>query len=117
VLDFEVPFLLTDLIVPANEVFSAVAVDGWLQDEKHSSIRFAYSTEIENRSLILNDLTSNQLIRHLRLSFTVRDSRRSSTTFMLGHFYGTRFFSPWQIYGASEVFDSNAHVKIPNLEI
>lgn len=120
ILDFEVPFLLTDLIVPANEVFSAIAVDGWLQDdEKHSSsIRLAYSTEIESRSLVLNDMTPNQLVRFVRLSFTIRDCRQTAT-FMLGHFYGTRFFSPWQIYTAPEMFEPQVNrvqeLRVPYL--
>lgn len=100
VLDFTHPFLLTDLIIPANEIFSAVSVDGWL-DEKHGSTRFAYSTEIENRSLVLNDLTPSSLIRYVRLSFITRECRRSAITFMPGQFYGSRFFSPWQIYHSS----------------
>lgn len=102
--------------MPANELFSAVAIDGWLQDEKHATIRFAYSTEIENRSLVLNDLTSSQLIRYIRLSFTTRDSRRSSTTFMLGHFYGTRFFSPWHLYSTTGAFNANAQVGTRKIE-
>jgi hypothetical protein len=100
VLDFSHPFLLTDLIVPANEAFSAVSIDGWL-DEKQGLTRFAYSTEIENRSLVLNDLTPSSLIRYVRLSFTTRECRRSAITFMPGQFYGTRFFSPWQLYHQS----------------
>uniref|UniRef100_A0A1I7RY28 Baculoviral IAP repeat-containing protein 6 n=1 Tax=Bursaphelenchus xylophilus TaxID=6326 RepID=A0A1I7RY28_BURXY len=97
VLDLHLPTLITDFIIPANEIMSAVSVDGWLDDERRKS-RIAYSTEIERRSLVLKNMNSPDLVRYIRLSFTIRDSRKNRTAFMVGNFYGIRFVSPWNIY-------------------
>ncbi|CAD5206748.1 unnamed protein product [Bursaphelenchus okinawaensis] len=98
-LDLQIPALVTDFILPANEILSAVAVDGWLDDERNK-VRYAYSTEIERRTLMLNDLRTNDFVRYLRLSFTMRDSRKGKTTFAIGNVYGVRFVSPWHLYSS-----------------
>ncbi|KAI6202917.1 hypothetical protein M3Y94_00496300 [Aphelenchoides besseyi] len=116
VLDFRNPFILTDFLIPANEIFSAVAVDGWIEDEKNGTIRFAFSTDIENRSLCLSDLPTTSLIRYVRVSFTVRESRRSTVTFTLGNFYGIRFFSPWQLYACNGLWNATKYWNFEQTE-
>lgn len=97
-IDLQVPTLLTDIVIPSNEIFTVVTVDGYLQKHSTNVTRFAYSTEIERRSLVLNDIEPTQIVRYLKISFITRESRKSKVHFMPGNFYGLRCFSPWQAY-------------------
>ena len=117
VVDFGARVCLTDLYVPANAAFSAIAIDEW-DMEKRAALeqRLAFSTEIENRSLVVTD--TSKLVRALRITFTMREIKNAATTFQLGAFYGTRFFSPWQIYAsdgqwaASQYWDMQHDINV-----
>lgn len=67
VLDFGVPVLLTDVLLPACEYTSTVSVDAWRYAENIDSIRLLFSSEIDRKSVALSDITPPALVRYVKV--------------------------------------------------
>ncbi|KAH7727633.1 ubiquitin-conjugating enzyme family protein, partial [Aphelenchoides avenae] len=98
VLDFGVPVLLTDVLLPACEFTSTVSVDAWRYAENIDSIRLLFSSEIDRKSVALSDITPPALVRYVKVTYTARQLYNTTCMIPLGRFYGTRFISAWQLY-------------------
>ncbi|VDN50324.1 unnamed protein product [Dracunculus medinensis] len=98
VLDFGVPILLTDLIIPSTAEVASVTVDVWLLGESIDGQRLLYSSEISKKNVVLQDIAPFMLIRYLKLTYTGCHMFSPTCRIPLGMFFGHRFFCSWQQY-------------------
>ena len=67
VLDFGHATLLTDVIIPACNDLASLSIDVWVQGEEIDGQRLVVSSDIGNRSLVLNDLLPPPVCRYVKV--------------------------------------------------
>ncbi|VDM37229.1 unnamed protein product [Toxocara canis] len=98
VLDFGVPVLLTDVLIPSCAELFSLLVDVWLLGESVDGQRLISSAQIANKSIALQDITPTMLIRFVKLTYVGRQLFNAPCRVPIGSFFGHRFFSAWQPY-------------------
>lgn len=74
-LDFGLPVLLTDIVIPSCAELSSLFVDIWLLGESIDGRRLTGSSQIGCKSIILQDLAPNMLVRFLKVgSFFIQQN-------------------------------------------
>ncbi|GAB0094178.1 Baculoviral IAP repeat-containing protein 6 [Sergentomyia squamirostris] len=72
VLDFGMPIMLTDLVIPACEDLVSLFIDIWCFEEESDSIRLAVSSDIGSKTLVLSDLQPPPVFRYMKITITGR---------------------------------------------
>lgn len=67
VLDFGVPVLLTDILIPSCTELSSLFVDVWLLGESVDGQRLIASAQIASKSIALQDIAPTMLIRFVKV--------------------------------------------------
>uniref|UniRef100_F1KPF7 Baculoviral IAP repeat-containing protein 6 n=1 Tax=Ascaris suum TaxID=6253 RepID=F1KPF7_ASCSU len=98
VLDFGVPVLLTDILIPSCTELSSLFVDVWLLGESVDGQRLIASAQIASKSIALQDIAPTMLIRFVKLTYVGRQLFNAPCRVPIGSFFGHRFFSAWQPY-------------------
>ncbi|VDK44650.1 unnamed protein product, partial [Anisakis simplex] len=103
VLDFGVPVLLTDILIPSCAELCSLSVDVWLLGEDVDGQRIVSSCQISNKSIVLQDIACTMLIRFVKLTYVGRQLFNGPCRIPLGSFFGHRFFSGWQPYACEQM--------------
>lgn len=69
-LDFGMPILLTDVLIPACDDLISIVVDIWCLEEDMDCIRLITSNDIGSKALIISDLQPPPLCRYLKITIT-----------------------------------------------
>ncbi|XP_055678934.1 baculoviral IAP repeat-containing protein 6 isoform X2 [Lutzomyia longipalpis] len=72
ILDFGMPIMLTDLVIPACEDLASLFIDIWCFEEESDSIRLAVSADIGSKTLVLSDLQPPPVFRYMKITITGR---------------------------------------------
>uniref|UniRef100_A0A158R584 UBIQUITIN_CONJUGAT_2 domain-containing protein n=1 Tax=Syphacia muris TaxID=451379 RepID=A0A158R584_9BILA len=106
ILDFGLPVLLTDILIPSCAELASVFVDVWLLGESTDGQLLTNSSQIGYKSIVLQDITPSMLVRFVKITYVGRQDFNSSCRIPFGLFFGHRFFSSWQTYACSQTFGS-----------
>lgn len=66
-LDFGVPVLLTDVIIPACHDLVSLSLDLWLKSEETDAVRLVLVQDIGTKTLVLNDLQPPPICRYIKV--------------------------------------------------
>lgn len=67
VLDFGLPVLLTDLLIPACSELVSISVDIWTKNEETDGIRLIVAGDIGTKPLVVADLQPPPVCRYLKV--------------------------------------------------
>uniref|UniRef100_A0A914XHT9 UBC core domain-containing protein n=1 Tax=Plectus sambesii TaxID=2011161 RepID=A0A914XHT9_9BILA len=109
VLDFGVPIMLTDVLIPACAEIGSICIDVWLRGESVDGQRLLVSNEIDRKSVAITDLQPLMLCRYIKMTYIGRQGLNScSCRIPLGSFFGHRFFSAWQLFACGAASSSSS---------
>lgn len=102
-LDFGMPVMLTDIVVPACEDLISIVIDIWMVDEDVDGCRLTTCTDIATKPLIISDLQPAPVCRYLKVTVTGKYGMSATRCKVpIGTFYGH------QIVIESDCYDGTA---------
>lgn len=115
-LDFGAPVLLTDVIIPSCHDLVSLSLDLWLKGEEVDIERLVLSTDIGNKTLVLNDLQPPPICRFVKIT-TIGRYGMSTTRckIPIGNFYGHIIILPDEVNDANGAI-MNAIANISDID-
>lgn len=88
-LDFGMPIMLTDIVIPACEDLISIVIDVWSVDEDSDGTRLATCSDICTKPLIVSDLQPAIVCRYLKVTVTGKYGMSATRCKVpIGAFYG-----------------------------